>query len=277
MGEPFLIDLMNTEYEFEWTPAVDFYVILANGRVMWIRSAQCHSEQIPATVLKATNLELFTSAVNVFVETAKVGKVVEGGGWPWVWESSKGSDFAYFFSEARGRVLCAKFGETIFDPNEDPEAARPFEEKIDWPEYRIDSETNADHETAVQIAQTYNGQNWRVGIPQGIPHVESIDWESRSALLELITKPGCCIPDSFVDTYLVAKGGRQLAETYRERGHVRALQALSPDTTVTSSAVALVLGQRLSIPELFALQEAVSQIINLIDINDIANAINTSA
>lgn len=259
---------MSNETSFEWIPAVDFYIRLTNGRILWIRSAQCHPDQIPDTVLKATNLSIFTSAVNVFVETAGVGKVVEGGGWPWVWESSFGSDFAYFFSEERGRVLCAKFGVMVFDPNDDPEAIHAFDEKIDWPQYRIDSEVNADHETALQIAQTYSG------IPQGESIEESTDLGNTDALTELATKPGCCVPDSFVDTYLVSGGGRQLAETYRERGHVRVIQALSPDSTLTSDSIAIVLGQRLNVTELFALQAAIRQIVDQIDIREVVAAIN---
>jgi hypothetical protein len=75
---------------------------------------------IPEDVLKAGSEKEYTEAVRAHIESQQdSGSRFADQGWPWSWNDSSTTDYAYTFDE--GKVYASRFGSGWFDVNEDPE------------------------------------------------------------------------------------------------------------------------------------------------------------
>ncbi|KKN32520.1 hypothetical protein LCGC14_0812850 [marine sediment metagenome] len=70
---------------------------------------------IPKGILKTRLKEVYRKAVNQFISGREDGTLPEQG-WPWPWEDSQTTDYAYAFD--KGQVMASCFGYDWFDPTE---------------------------------------------------------------------------------------------------------------------------------------------------------------
>lgn len=102
----------------------DFYV----GRGLqaeWLGSIgwDGYPDGIDAPVLTATTEQAFREAVAAFAATRSDWTAPERG-WPWPWEDSRTTDYAYAFED--GKVHACPFGRAWFDPlGKEPELTGP--------------------------------------------------------------------------------------------------------------------------------------------------------
>lgn len=64
-------------------------------------------------ILTSTDEDAYRAAVSGYVTAREDGTLPERG-WPWPWDTSATTDYAYFFFE--GKVLASSFGGALFDP-----------------------------------------------------------------------------------------------------------------------------------------------------------------
>ena len=111
----------------------DFYV----GRgeqAEWIGSIAWdgYPSGIDAQVLGCTGEAAFRHAVSAFL-AARTDKTLPADGWPWPWETSHTTDYAYAFDADKVWACC--FGGTWFDPTvEQPEDDAPDAPKAVFPD-----------------------------------------------------------------------------------------------------------------------------------------------
>jgi len=95
----------------------DFYI----GRgadAEWLGSIgwDGYPEGIPDAIKNATDETVFRAAVVDFIEERDDG-TKPSDGWPWPWDNSCTTDFAYAFDQSCVNACC--FGGVWFDPNEE--------------------------------------------------------------------------------------------------------------------------------------------------------------
>jgi hypothetical protein len=95
----------------------DFYV--GRGKdAEWLGSIACDGDpsSIPNYIFNAHHVESFRTEISHFIHSREDGtRPTEG--WPWPWEDSRTTDYAYAFDE--GQVLASCFGHKWFNPTED--------------------------------------------------------------------------------------------------------------------------------------------------------------
>src|SRR5687767_2776564 len=79
------------------------------GSIAW----DGYPEGIDDTILKATDSEIYRSRVTAFLESRDDATFTEKG-WPWPWDDSRTTDYAYALDE--GKVWASCFGHGWFDP-----------------------------------------------------------------------------------------------------------------------------------------------------------------
>lgn len=96
----------------------DFYVGKGDA-AEWLGSIAYdgYPDGIPRRIRQARSEEVFREEIGVFLASTGNATVPEQG-WPWPWETSHTTDFAYVFDD--GRVQAARFGKGWFDPNLEP-------------------------------------------------------------------------------------------------------------------------------------------------------------
>jgi hypothetical protein len=72
-----------------------------------------YPEGVAESILKATTEEEFRAAVSAELTSRDDGTVPENG-WPWPWDDSRTTDYAYMFVD--GKVWASYFGRPLFDP-----------------------------------------------------------------------------------------------------------------------------------------------------------------
>lgn len=94
----------------------DFY-IGKDKDALWLGSLSKVSspDRLAEEVLSATTRESYKGRVKKMLMKSKYS-FLPGGGWPWVWETSELSDFAYFFFDEKVYVTCISFQGALFDP-----------------------------------------------------------------------------------------------------------------------------------------------------------------
>lgn len=105
----------------------DFYV--GEGEAAeWIGSVAYdgYPDGIPDTVLCSTGVDGYRSRVADFIRSRNHGTTPDMG-WPWPWEDSRTTDFAYAFCD--GKVQASCFGGPWFDPTDE----RPGEPTAEGP------------------------------------------------------------------------------------------------------------------------------------------------
>ena len=95
----------------------DFYIGRGNdaewlGSIAW----DGYPRGIAESVIESTNADEFTSSVKAFLNGRDDATTPEMG-WPWPWETSNTTDFAYAFDGDRVHASC--FGGNWFDPRQD--------------------------------------------------------------------------------------------------------------------------------------------------------------
>ena len=93
----------------------DFYV--GRGAVAeWIGSIAWdgYPKGIDAEILASTEVEQYRG--NVTDMLARADATLPEQGWPWPWEDSRTTDYAYAFDD--GQVWASRFGGAWFDPRE---------------------------------------------------------------------------------------------------------------------------------------------------------------
>lgn len=97
----------------------DFYV----GRRLdaeWLLSIAWdgHPRSMPDALLDATSLPEFQQALADFM-LSRDDVTLPRQGWPWPWDTSRTTDYAYAFDG--GKVWASCFGSPWFDPHNEPE------------------------------------------------------------------------------------------------------------------------------------------------------------
>lgn len=101
----------------------DFYV--GKGKdAKWVGSIgwDGYPLGIPEKILKAKSLDAFKRNVATFVKNRPDGTLPKDG-WPWPWEDSIGTDYAYAYDQ--GVVLACHFGSAWFNPLLEPPLSNP--------------------------------------------------------------------------------------------------------------------------------------------------------
>jgi len=94
----------------------DFYV--GRGKeAEWLGSIAWdgYPEGIPDTILDSQNETFYRTAVQEFVTGKRDGRLPENG-WPWAWDDSRTTDFAYAYDD--GKVWASCFGSEWFNPRQ---------------------------------------------------------------------------------------------------------------------------------------------------------------
>lgn len=92
----------------------DFYI--GKGKdAEWLGSIAWsgHPSDIPDVILEAKSPEDYRRVVIDILKGRRDATVPEQG-WPWPWEDSQATDYAYAFFD--GKVLASRFGCSWFDP-----------------------------------------------------------------------------------------------------------------------------------------------------------------
>ncbi len=86
----------------------DFYISRGDDAV-WIGSIAWdgYPDGIPKALLEATDREVYRRIVNEFLQDRDDATFPEDG-WPWPWDDSQLTDFAYAFE--KDAVYCSCFG-----------------------------------------------------------------------------------------------------------------------------------------------------------------------
>lgn len=71
---------------------------------------------IPSDILHAPSADSYRAAVQEYLKEEEAGTLPEQG-WPWPWEDSRTTDYAY--SYAMGRVWVCAFGHAWYDPHQE--------------------------------------------------------------------------------------------------------------------------------------------------------------
>lgn len=108
----------------------DFYV--RQGSMKWLGSKAYNGypDEIPEKVLKAGTAEEFEAETEAFLRTQD-DATFPAEGWPWPWNDSCRTDYAYIFEH--GKVMASCFGRKLFDPLKYEEEG--WEEDEDVEEY----------------------------------------------------------------------------------------------------------------------------------------------
>jgi len=112
--------------EEEMGTRADFYI--GKGKnAEWLGSIAWdgYPEGIPKDLLKADSEESFRNKVDDFLKSRE-DKTFPKNGWPWSWEDSRLTDYAYAFD--KGKVFAIGFGREWFNPLE-PEPDTEFLEE----------------------------------------------------------------------------------------------------------------------------------------------------
>lgn len=93
----------------------DFY-IRKEKTMEWLGSIDWdgHPESIDEPLLKATTEHEYRQEVTRFFNNDRDDVTLPENGWPWPWEDSRTTDFAYIFEN--GKVMGSNFGYPLFDP-----------------------------------------------------------------------------------------------------------------------------------------------------------------
>lgn len=94
----------------------DFYVRKDTGDMEWLGSIALDGNPagIDTQVLDADREEAFKYQVAKFIEREDGTNPYMG--WPWPWDDSRTTDYAYIFEN--GKVMASYFGGSLFDPLE---------------------------------------------------------------------------------------------------------------------------------------------------------------
>lgn len=92
----------------------DFYIRKEN-QMKWLGSKgyDGYPSGIDEPVLNATTEEEYEAKVIAFLSDSDNGTLPEQG-WPWPWNDSCTTDYAYIFE--KGKVMSSCFGGSLFDP-----------------------------------------------------------------------------------------------------------------------------------------------------------------
>lgn len=105
----------------------DFYIKRQNSELKikdWLGSIKWdgYPEGIDKKILSATNKRTFLELLNEFLKNRK-DSVFPKDGWPWCWDNSSTTDYAYVFLEKEKRVTFEEMQypnmSTIKNPNSD--------------------------------------------------------------------------------------------------------------------------------------------------------------
>jgi hypothetical protein len=99
---------------------VDFYVGRGE-KAEWIGSYPWdgYPAGLPDDVKQATTEASYRNAVAAYLEEGGTQSTLPEHGWPWPWETSHTTDYAYAFDS--GAVHASCFGSPWFDPNNEPD------------------------------------------------------------------------------------------------------------------------------------------------------------
>lgn len=107
----------------------DFYVRRDNS-MEWLGSIAWdgYPDGIDEAVLKSQTEEDYRSNLSVFFKS-KTDFTHPENGWPWPWNDSRTTDYAYIFQD--GKVMASYFGYPLFDPLNPPEEEDDSETKME--------------------------------------------------------------------------------------------------------------------------------------------------
>lgn len=95
---------MGTRADFYIQPGEELKEAIYLGSIAW----DGYPDGIPEDILKAEDTISFGDAVMGFLTKRDDASLSERDGWPWPWEDSRTTDYAYVFEEAR--VAIYRFG-----------------------------------------------------------------------------------------------------------------------------------------------------------------------
>ncbi len=112
----------------------DFYVGVGK-EAEWIGSIAMdgYPDGNPADygVVAAVSEEGFRGRVADMLKGCNHGTKPDDG-WPWPWDASSTTDFAYCWVD--GRVQASRWGSELFDPANEPDGDTELDKRDDWPD-----------------------------------------------------------------------------------------------------------------------------------------------
>lgn len=108
----------------------DFYVKHRNDKMEWLGSIAWDGmpSSIPATILHSKSSKEFRYYVNDFLERTNHATTPDQG-WPWPWNTSDTTDYAYVLIESKSRVMAQHFRTRIFDPTSENDTLSAVSDK----------------------------------------------------------------------------------------------------------------------------------------------------
>lgn len=94
----------------------DFYIRDTKNKLEYLGSIgwDGYPDGIDFGVLWSETAKEFRSKVESFLSKREDGSIPSRDGWPWPWDNSNTTDYAYIFS--KDDVLCSNYGSALFDP-----------------------------------------------------------------------------------------------------------------------------------------------------------------
>lgn len=95
----------------------DYYIKSKNNKLKWIGSTgwDGYPEGMELSLLRSNSLEVFQSEFKKHIET-RDDFTSPKDGWPWPWDDSRTTDYAYIFDVNEGKVSVSCFNSGLFDP-----------------------------------------------------------------------------------------------------------------------------------------------------------------
>lgn len=109
----------------------DFY-IGRGEQAQWLGSVAMDGyewEGEGSALMKATTPEEFRAAVAA-IQDDREDFTSPAEGWPWPWDDSRTTDYAYVLHEGKTTAFC--FGREVLPKNGDDEDDAPQADKVDW-------------------------------------------------------------------------------------------------------------------------------------------------
>ena len=135
----------------------DFYAGGTDPATMrWLGSIgwDGYPQGIPVALFLPTSEGMWEATVQVFLRDRE-DATLPSDGWPWPWEDSRTTDYAYTWTDEG--VRCSCFGQPWFDPTADPADEEPHDgQKVPFP---------------------------------NMAHIQNIAWDKRSGLIVLGVEP----------------------------------------------------------------------------------------
>lgn len=90
----------------------DFYYKDENNKLVWLGSIAWDGDpkSIPSPIAESETIVVYREAVDTYLDM-RPDSTRPAQGWPWPWDNSSGTDYAYIFQNRA--VYCCKYGKNL--------------------------------------------------------------------------------------------------------------------------------------------------------------------